>query len=302
MTKNIHIAVASTTSKPGDVAGNLRQIADLAARAAADQADLLLTPEMSASGYGGYPEVLATAEKAGDGPIYRELAAIAARCRLVVLAGFVEAHENRNYLAHYAVWPDGQFIVQRKNRVTKNEKPLDTMMTLIYESANDEIGQPVGPPIFTFFEIRGVRCAITICADGGLNSISGIMAANGVELLLGPAGAGGRREERVITADLHTFEGRAVYSKWLEMTCFPGRSGIEACIRHCRAQAAVNLCGYDGKRLYHMGHGTIITPMGEIAALVHGLPNLDRQRPMYCHAVVDVADRLMAPKDSVTRT
>jgi hypothetical protein len=32
----------------------------------------------------------------------------------------------------------------------------------------------------------------------------------------------------------------------------------------------------------------IITPMGEVPALIHGLPNLDRQRPMYAHAVIDL--------------
>jgi len=75
---NLHIAIGSTTSKPGAVAENLRQIAAFAERAAGDGADLLLTPELSASGYGAYPEVLATAEPAGAGPIFRELARVSA--------------------------------------------------------------------------------------------------------------------------------------------------------------------------------------------------------------------------------
>lgn len=54
----------------------------------------------------------------------------------------------------------------------------------------------------------------------------------------------------------------------------------------------VDLCGYDGRQHHHIGHGMIVTPMGEVPAWVHGLPNLDRQRPMYAHAVVDMADRL----------
>jgi len=36
MSKEIHVAMASTTSKPGDVAGNLAQIETSAQRAAAD--------------------------------------------------------------------------------------------------------------------------------------------------------------------------------------------------------------------------------------------------------------------------
>jgi hypothetical protein len=56
--------------------------------------------------------------------------------------------------------------------------------------------------------------------------------------------------------------------------------------------AAVNLCGYDGRQFAHLGHGSIVTPMGEVPALIHGLPNLDRQRPLYTHAVVDFDDHL----------
>ncbi len=32
--------------------------------------------------------------------------------------------------------------------------------------------------------------------------------------------------------------------------------------------------------------------MGEVPALIHGLPNLDCQRPMYTHAVVDLEEHL----------
>jgi len=32
--------------------------------------------------------------------------------------------------------------------------------------------------------------------------------------------------------------------------------------------------------------------MGEVKGFFHGIPNLDRQVPMYAHAVIDVDDRL----------
>jgi len=32
---------------------------------------------------------------------------------------------------------------------------------------------------------------------------------------------------------------------------------------------------------FHIAICAGITPMGEVPALIHGLPNLDRQRPMY---------------------
>jgi hypothetical protein len=95
----------------------------------------------------------------------------------------------------------------------------------------------------------------------------------------------------VVTADLHTPAGRHLYLTWLERVFFPGRA-VTDCIQFRRALAAVNQCGFDGREKYHLGHGMIITPMGEVPALIHGLPNLDRQRPLYTHAEVDVDDRL----------
>ena len=294
MAKMIHIAVGSTTSKPGDVAGNLRQIAAFAAQAGKDGVDVLLTPELSATGYGGYDDVVATAEEAGKGPIYRELAAMAKANNVVVCAGFVEANKGKRHLSHYAIFPDGKFVVQRKHRVTRVEQPLEEPFELVPQPNEKDPairGQPAKLE-FSYFEVRGVKCAITICADGGITNLGEILRKDGVELLLGPAGAGGKLEDRVRTEDLKTDEGREKYLKWLELVFFPGR-GVTDCIKYGRALAAVNQCGYDGRKFAHLGHGMIITPMGEVAGFFHGIPNLDRQRPMYAHAVVDVADKVV---------
>ncbi len=285
MSKEIHIAIGSTTSMPGQVEHNLGQIAAFARRGAADGVDLLLTPEMSASGYGGYPEVIATAEIAGDGPIYHALARTAAETGVVIAAGFVEACEARPLLAHYVVYPDGRFVVQRKHRVTEAEKPLEPVVPF----APDQDGQERQPveKRFVFFEVKGVRCVVSICADAGITDINQYFYENGVELLLGPTGAGGKRDDRVITADLQTEEGREKYLKILETVFSPGK-GATDCIKYRRALAAVNMCGYDGQKLYHAGHGMIINPMGEVEGFFHGIPNLDRQRPMYADAVIDL--------------
>jgi len=297
--KTIHIAIGSTTSKPGDVGANLQQIIAFARRAAEDKADVLLTPELSASGYGCYDDVLATAEPAGEGPIYRVLTATARETNVTLLAGFVESAAGKRYLAHYVVRPDGSYLIQRKNRVTRNEQPLDAPAPLTYQSESDEIGQPVDGPLLTCFDINDVKCVITICADGGLQNLSGTLAYHGVEVQFNPAGAGGFRPDRVTTAELRTQAGRDTYLRWLELTFCPPKEAINDCIRHGRALAAVNMCGFDGRRLYHMGHGMIVTPMGEVPGFFHGLPNLDRQRPMYAHAVVNVEERLATPQESL---
>ena len=275
--KPLHIAIASTTSKPGAVGENLLQIAGFVDQAHCDGASLLLTPELSVSGYGSYPEVLATAEQAGSGPIFAELAKRSRMSGVVICAGFVEAWCDKRYLSHYVVYPDGAFVVQRKNRVMVNEQPLDSACAVT--------------PEFITFTVHDVRCAIAICADSGITGLDDILSEMNVELLLVPTGAGGEREDRVTTGDLRVDKGREKYLHWLERVFFPGPE-VGRCMKYRRALAAVNLCGFDGQRHYHIGHGSIITPMGEVAALIHGLPNLDRQRPMYTHATVDVEDSL----------
>ena len=289
MSKEIHVAIGSTTSLPGQVDQNLEQIAGFAGRAANDGADLLLTPELSASGYGGFPEVIVTAEEAGKGNIHDSLAKVAAATGVVIAAGFVELAGTRRYIAHYVVYPDGRFVVQRKHRVTEAERPLDPAVPF----APDLEGQERQPAElkFVFFDVKGIRCVVSICADTGISDINAYFAAQGVELLLGPTGAGGRREDRVSTADLYTTAGREKYLEVFETLFSPGH-GVIDCIQYRRALAAVNLCGYDGKMHHHAGHGMIINAMGEVAAFFHGIPNLDRQRPMYASGIIDVEDRL----------
>ena len=119
---------------------------------------------------------------------------------------------------------------------------------------------------------------------------------------MNPAGAGGRREDRVVTADLYSEGGREKYLRVLEMVFFPvPREAISTCQQYGRALAAVNQCGYDGHEMYHLGHGFIITPLGEVAAFMHGLPNIDRMRPMYTHAELDLQERLLAPEEALPR-
>ena len=51
MSSNVKVAVAQLNCTVGDFEGNSRKIIEAASRAAAAGADLLLTPELSLSGY-----------------------------------------------------------------------------------------------------------------------------------------------------------------------------------------------------------------------------------------------------------
>lgn len=283
------IAIGSTCSVPGDLHGNLAQIAEFARRAAANGADLLLTPELSASGYGGYPEVLATAEPAGDGPVFTALAGLAGEHRLTVLAGFVERAGTKRYLAHYAVRPDATFVVQRKHRVTPLESPLDPSAELYYDDT-EEIGHvPAGTATFEVFDVGGVRCAIVICADFGVRGLDDLLAAAGVRLLLLPVAAGGTRDDKVTTADLRTPAVLDRYVASAREHAFP-EGAVRGCVEHGRAFAAVNMGGFDGRALYHGGSGSVVDPSGSVEAYVPGCLNLDRQRPRFAAGTVDIVE------------
>jgi len=275
MSRLLHIAMASTSSLPGEVERNLEQIAGFVRRAATDGADLLLTPELSACGYGSYPDVLATAEVAGEGPISRRALALAAESGVVLGIGFAERND-RLTISHIFAFPDGTFVVQRKNSPTGDEAPFE---------------KPKGAASIQPFTVRGVCCGTLICADAGLRKREALLAGAGVEVVLLPSGAGGKRSARVITRELATKKGRQTYIAALQTLFWPGAQ-VEECIARGRSQATVNLTGFDGRVHFHGGHGSLTNALGEVVAFFPGQPNLDRQFPTYAHAVIDADARV----------
>lgn len=292
MNKCLNIGLVSMCSKPGDIKGNIQQLELFAKKAKANDCHVLLTPELSISGYGGYEEVLATAEVAGKGIIYQQLARIAKENNVVILAGFVEQQETKKYLSHYIVYPDGKFLVQRKHRVTPLESPLNSSVELYFDGS-EEIGQVTsGQEQFTYFMVNGVKCVVIICADAGIKNLHEILDENKVDVMFLPVGAGGKRENKVTNEELLTEEGVNKYYRLCDNEYFfPGQSILD-CIKHDRCVVAVNMCGYDGKDLYHGGSGSIVNHFGEIVGHLAGIENLDRQRPMFVCGEVDFNERL----------
>ena len=162
----------------------------------------------------------------------------------------------------------------------------------LYYDDTEEIGHVrEGEEQFSYFSVQGVKCAVVICADFGIRSLNAVFERDGVELLLLPTGAGGKREERLSNADLKTEQGLERYYTIMKDACFPGKGMID-CIRCRRAMAAVNICGWDGKSLYHGGQGSIINSFGDAVALIAGIPNIDRQRPRFAWGAIDFDERL----------
>lgn len=283
----IMIGIGSTCSIPGDLDGNIAQIDYLCSRAAANKCRILLTPELSACGYGGYKEVLETAEIAGEGKIYNSLKDMAKHYNLCIAAGFVEKpgryekeyiNEKKIFLSHYMIWPDGKFIVQRKNRVTPRENPLTSPVSLFFDETEDIGHVREGEEQLTFFEIDNMRCVIIICADNGIRGLNNILSRNKIDLVLLTVGAGGSRESRMTDKEINS-GGIEKYIDLCNNEYFFPSGGLRDCIAFKRNLAVVNMCGYDGKELYHGGSGSIISRYGIIEGFLPGIENLDHQKP-----------------------
>lgn len=283
----LKIGIASVCAVPGDVDGNLHQIEEAAYEAGCSRCDVLLTPEMSACGYGSYKEVLDTAEEAGKGPIYRRLAHMAEYFDLAIMAGFVERNGGRKHISHYIVFNDGSYLVQRKHRVTPSEFPLDPAAELYYD-ATEEIGHVApGQVQFTYFTINRVKCALAICADVGIRDLNPMLKRDGVRMLFVPVGAGGDREHKITSGELRTREGiQKYYNLCNNEYFFPGQTILD-CIHYQRGNAVVNMCGYDGRRLYHGGSGSVISHFGEIVGYLAGTEILDIQRMKFACGEID---------------
>ncbi len=281
MEKSLNIGILSTCSIPGDVKGNLEQIEYFAKKAGAVGCDCLLTPELSVSGYGGYDEVIATAEPAGKGYIYERLSDISAQNKLVVMAGFAERGVGCTYLSHYAVYPDGSFIVQRKHRVTPTEHPFTPSVPLYYDNT-EEIGHVnKGEENFCFFFINNVKCAIIICADMGIRHLWETLVSNNVNAVFVPVGAGGVREDKLMSAELITKEGVDRFIGCSNNPYFYPEGSVRDAIGHNMSVTAVNMCGFDGREKYHGGSGSSVDAYGIITAHLGSIELIDRQRPTF---------------------
>lgn len=261
----LKIATACIHSLPGDVAGNLKKIDHAAEKAAANDCRYMLTPEMSASGYGNYIEVLRTAENTAEGRIYAGLCAIAARHKIALSAGFAEKDGEKVYISHYTVFPDGKYFVTRKHRVTPSEAPFSPCVPLRSDS-QDPIGSvPEGKEKFTVIDLYGIPSVIVICADWGIKNLFGKLQCLGVKLVLLPTGAGGKAEERYTLGDLKNRKNTSLREKYLYdlQRIVPDHTVLD-CIDYGMAFACCNLTGYDGRRYYHCGSSKIIDADGQL--------------------------------------
>ncbi|HEY1819137.1 MAG TPA: carbon-nitrogen hydrolase family protein [Trebonia sp.] len=222
--------VAAWQCPPGplDVAGNLRRLDATCALAAAQQVEVLVTPEMFSSGYAiGRTEAARLAEDAG-GPTEVAVAEIARRHRLTIVYGHPEpAPGGAAYNAATMVGPDG--IVRGRHRKVHLYGDVDREQF----AAN-----PERPRAFDF---DGTRVGMLICYDVEFPESVRSLAVDGARAVFVP------------TANMTGCE---------EVQEFLVRA--RACENNCGIVYA-NYCGADDVFEYN-GLSMICGPRGEVLA------------------------------------
>jgi len=173
MSNTIRIAAWQCEPRPLDVSLNLSRLDDACATAAAQRAEVLVTPEMFISGYAiSRPEAERLAEHPG-GPTQAAVAEIARRHGLAIVYGHPErAHSGRAYNAATMIGADGK--VRGRHRKVHLFGDVDRDQFV----ANDE--RPAT------FDLDGTRVGMLICYDVEFPESVRSLALGGARTVLVP--------------------------------------------------------------------------------------------------------------------
>ena len=170
--RSVRIAVAQINPIVGDIAGNARLIADSAAAAKALGADLLLTPELSLSGYP--PEDLLLRDgfyRAADAALHELAARLGEASAVPVLVGHPHMKDDKRYNAA-SLLRDGRVAATYCKRHLPNYEVFDEER---YFAAGHDA---------CVFELKGTRFGINICEDVWLPGPATRAQDAGAEILL----------------------------------------------------------------------------------------------------------------------
>ena len=173
----IKVAIAQINSMVGDLAANRAKIADFARRAAAQGADILLTPELSLAGYPPEDLLLRHSFYAKTAEQFDALARDLAELKdLHVVVGHPVLHEGKRYNAA-SVLANGKVVGSYRKHNLPNDTVFDEKR---YFSSSDE-------PLV--FEVKGVRFGVNICEDTWFSHAPARAQEAGAQVLLVPNGS-----------------------------------------------------------------------------------------------------------------
>jgi predicted amidohydrolase len=274
--RSLHVAVAQVHSVSGDPGANLARMERQIASAAAVGVDVILFAETVVHSYEFSEENKAFAEPVG-GPLTTQIAQWARQYGITVLAGFIEKDGDNLHNSHVVAQPDGTLAAQRKHNMT----PIEL-----------KGGLSAGPRERTVFEFNGVRTAIIICADSGMDGLYDMLEELRIEFRFHPCAGGDHIHDKPIPylrhEELFTEEGQALAAEYRNYVCLHDAFVKEG--RRPLAFAAANALGFDGKKMHHMGHCLIADTFGTLRAQIPGTLIIEHQQDQMVHSVIHFPD------------
>lgn len=216
---------------PGGTAANLAAIDRAAAAAARAGAAVLLTPEMSATGYNIGDRVAALAEPA-DGPLFQQVAATARRHGVAIVYGYPERADGAVYNSVQAVGADGAALANYRK-------------THLFGNLDRDHFRP-GATLLAQFDLGGLRCGLLTCYDVEFPEAVRAHADAGTQWLIVPTGLMrpyGHVATRLVPA--------RAYESQLFLT-YVNRCGTEGELTYCGLSCAI---APDGTELARAGEG-----------------------------------------------
>lgn len=174
MTRRVHLAVGQAPAALGTTAERLRWLDTVLPEVSATGADLLLLPELFATGYNIGADVATRAEPR-DGPIAEAISGMAQAHGVAILYGYPERDGARLFNAAQCFGPDGV-------RLCNHRKLL---IPPGFERDHFEPGQD--DSLFTY---RGARFATLICYDAEFPETVRHVASKGAQIVLVPTALG----------------------------------------------------------------------------------------------------------------
>ncbi|MBO9453123.1 carbon-nitrogen hydrolase family protein [Tropicibacter sp. R16_0] len=178
MGRSFRLAVGQSPAELPSVRDRMDWLSSVMPGVAAEGADLLVLPELFASGYNIGEHVAARAEPA-DGAIAKAIAELAKTHGVAIHYGFPEAEGEVIFNSAQCIGPDG-------TRLGGHRK-----LAIPPGFEGDHFTPGTGCELFTY---RGVRIATLICYDAEFPETARHVASMGAELVLVPTALGAQWE------------------------------------------------------------------------------------------------------------
>jgi nitrilase len=209
----LRAALFQGPARPGEVISNISTIAAVAGRAVAAGAQILVTPEMSVTGY-NVGELSAGRAESANGSLFGAMASVAAENGIAIVYGYPEITEGGRYNAIQVVGPSGKSLA-RHHKVH------------LYGELDRDLFVP-GKQLVSQFNFGGFTCGLTICYDVEFPELVRAHADAGTDVLLAPA---------ALTRDFEVVSRIIVPARAYENQLFIGY------VNRCDAEDGLEYCG-----------------------------------------------------------